>query len=81
MDGYGATFFETPLGLCGLAWTPRGVKALQLPEETDEATRARLIGAGRDVSEARRGRRPGSHVCTLRDGTAGVPTILLGVEG
>lgn len=45
------------------------------------ATRARLIGAGRDVSEARRGRRPGSHVCTLRDGTAGVPTILLSVEG
>lgn len=45
-----------------------------------EATRARLIGAGRDVSEARRGRRPGSHVCTLRDGTARVPTILLSVD-
>ncbi|MFO1135519.1 MAG: VOC family protein [Rhodoblastus sp.] len=45
------------------------------------ATRARLIGAGRDVSETRKGRRPGSHVCTLRDGTAGVPTILLGLEG
>ena len=43
MDGYGATFFDTPLGLCGLAWTPRGVKALQLPEETPEATRARLM--------------------------------------
>ncbi len=43
MDGYGATFFDTPLGLCGLAWSPRGVKALQLPEETPEATRARLM--------------------------------------
>ena len=45
-----------------------------------EATRTRLAGAGRNVSEARRGRRPGSHVCTLRDGTANVPTILLSVE-
>ena len=43
MDGYGATFFDTPLGLCGLAWSPRGVKALQLPEETPEATRTRLM--------------------------------------
>jgi len=43
MDGYGATFFGTPLGRCGLAWSPRGVKALQLPEDTDEATRARLL--------------------------------------
>lgn len=43
MEGYGATYFETPLGLCGLAWSPRGVKALQLPEDTPEATRARLM--------------------------------------
>jgi len=43
MDGYGATFFETTLGVCGLAWSPRGVKTLQLPEETPEATRARLM--------------------------------------
>ena len=44
------------------------------------ATRERLMAAGRDVSDVRRGRRPGSHVCTLRDGTAGVPTILLGLD-
>jgi len=43
MEGFGATFFDTPLGLCGLAWTPRGVKTLQLPEETPEATRMRLM--------------------------------------
>lgn len=42
MQGYGATFFETSIGLCGLAWTGRGVNALQLPEETPQATRARL---------------------------------------
>jgi len=45
-----------------------------------EATRARLSAAGRNVSEIRRGRRPGSRVCTLRDGTANVPTILLGLD-
>ncbi|HMN72883.1 MAG TPA: VOC family protein [Rhodoblastus sp.] len=45
------------------------------------ATRARLTAAGRNLSEVRKGRRPGSHVCTLRDGTAGVPTILLGLDG
>ena len=32
-----------------------------------------------DVSELRPGRRPGSHVFSVRDHTAGVPTILLGV--
>lgn len=42
MQGYGATFFETPVGLCGLAWTMRGVSALQLPEATAAATRGRL---------------------------------------
>ena len=45
------------------------------------ATRDRLLSAGRNLSETRKGRRPGSHVCTLRDGTANVPTILLGLDG
>ena len=42
MQGYGATFFETEIGLCGLAWSGRGVTLMQLPEETPEATRARV---------------------------------------
>jgi methylated-DNA-[protein]-cysteine S-methyltransferase len=42
MQGFGATFFETPIGLCGLAWSGRGVTMMQLPEETPEATRARV---------------------------------------
>ncbi|MFO1167227.1 MAG: VOC family protein [Rhodoblastus sp.] len=54
----------------GLSW---GVQDI-------EATRARLLAAGRNLSEVRKGRKPGSQVCTLRDGTAGVPTILLGQE-
>lgn len=44
------------------------------------ATRARLLAHGRNLSDIRKGRRPGSHVCTLRDGTANTPTILLGLD-
>lgn len=42
-----------------------------------EATRERLLGAGIDVSEARTGRRPGTRVMTVRNGTCGIPTLLL----
>jgi hypothetical protein len=42
-----------------------------------QAARARLQAAGLDVSEVRGGRKPGTRVLTLRDGTCGVPTLLL----
>jgi methylated-DNA-[protein]-cysteine S-methyltransferase len=38
----GHTLFDTPLGRCGIAWSDRGVLAVQLPEASDAATRARL---------------------------------------
>jgi len=42
--------FKTPIGACGLAWGDGGIVALQLPEASDERTRARLLkrfpGAG-----------------------------------
>ena len=41
------------------------------------ARRERLLRAGVDVSEIRRGMRPGTSVATVRSGTAGVPTLLL----
>jgi catechol 2,3-dioxygenase-like lactoylglutathione lyase family enzyme len=41
------------------------------------AVRARLLGAGCDVSEIRPGMKPGSAVATVRSGTAGVPTLLI----
>jgi catechol 2,3-dioxygenase-like lactoylglutathione lyase family enzyme len=53
--------------LWGLSW--------RVPDA--EATRARLATAGLDVSEVRAGRKPGTRVLTLRDGTGGVPTLLL----
>jgi catechol 2,3-dioxygenase-like lactoylglutathione lyase family enzyme len=42
-----------------------------------DATRARLADAGLDVSEARPGRKPGTRVMTVRNGTCGVPTLLV----
>jgi catechol 2,3-dioxygenase-like lactoylglutathione lyase family enzyme len=56
-----------PDRLWGLSW------------RTDDATAAltRLRAAGLDVSEARPGRKPGTQVFTVRDGTCGVPTLML----
>ncbi|MEL6858795.1 MAG: VOC family protein [Pseudomonadota bacterium] len=47
--------------------------------ETDdlEAAHARLSAAGQDVSELRTGRKPGSKVFTVRDGTQNIPTLFI----
>lgn len=39
----GHLLFPTALGVCGVAWGPRGIVAVQLPEADAEATRARLL--------------------------------------
>lgn len=53
--------------LWGLSWRVADV----------EATRARLVAAGVDVSDIRNGRKPGTRVMTVRSGTCGIQTILL----
>jgi catechol 2,3-dioxygenase-like lactoylglutathione lyase family enzyme len=53
--------------LWGLSWRVADI----------EATRARLIAAGLDVSEVRTGRRPGTRVMSVRNGTCGIHTLLL----
>jgi catechol 2,3-dioxygenase-like lactoylglutathione lyase family enzyme len=60
-----------PDRLWGLSW------------RTDDAVaaHARLGAAGLDVSEIRPGRKPGTHVFTVRDGTCGVPTLMLQPSG
>jgi catechol 2,3-dioxygenase-like lactoylglutathione lyase family enzyme len=45
-----------------------------------DAARRRLAEAGLDVSEVRPGRRPGTRVASVRSGTCGVPTLILGPE-
>jgi methylated-DNA-[protein]-cysteine S-methyltransferase len=42
MSGSGFTLFDTPIGRCGIAWGPRGIIGLQLPEDNDRAATARL---------------------------------------
>ena len=42
-----------------------------------DATRARLAAAGIDVSDVRTGRKPGTRVFTVRNGTCGIPTLLV----
>ena len=53
--------------LWGLSW--------RVPDA--DATRARLAAAGVDVSEVRPGRKPGTRVVSVKDGTCGVPTLLI----
>jgi catechol 2,3-dioxygenase-like lactoylglutathione lyase family enzyme len=53
--------------LWGLSWRVADIAA----------TRARLVAAGVDVSEVRAGRKPGTRVMSVRDGTSGIHTLLL----
>lgn len=45
MDTPAATLFDTPIGRCGIAWGPRGLTALQLPEPDDALTWRRMAPA------------------------------------
>ncbi|MDM0023717.1 methylated-DNA--[protein]-cysteine S-methyltransferase [Variovorax saccharolyticus] len=38
----GFALFETPIGACGIAWGPRGIVGVQLPEGGEGATRERM---------------------------------------
>ena len=58
---------DKPDRLWGLSWRVADA----------DAARARLAGAGVDVSEVRTGRLPGTRVFTARNGTCGVPTLLV----
>jgi catechol 2,3-dioxygenase-like lactoylglutathione lyase family enzyme len=53
--------------LWGLSWRVADI----------DATRARLVAGGLDVSEVRAGRKPGTRVMSVRAGTCGIHTLLL----
>jgi catechol 2,3-dioxygenase-like lactoylglutathione lyase family enzyme len=53
--------------LWGLSWRVADI----------DATRARLVSSGVDVSDVRTGRKPGTRVATVRNGTCGIPTLLV----
>jgi methylated-DNA-[protein]-cysteine S-methyltransferase len=48
----GFALFETAIGACGIAWSERGIAAVQLPEASEQKTRARLRRRFPDTSEA-----------------------------
>ncbi|WP_076862547.1 VOC family protein [Bradyrhizobium mercantei] len=58
---------DAPDRLRGICWRVADI----------DATHARLVAAGVDVSEVRTGRKPGTRVMTVRTGTCGVPTLLV----
>lgn len=48
----GFTLFDTAIGPCGIAWGPRGIVGVRLPERHATATRERLQRRYPDVPEA-----------------------------
>lgn len=42
MSGQEFALFDTALGACGIVWTGRGIAGVNLPEGSDEQTRARI---------------------------------------
>lgn len=43
MEAKGVALFDTAIGLCGVAWGPRGIAGVQLPGPSEADTRARLL--------------------------------------
>ncbi len=46
------TLFDTPIGICGIEWGPRGINGVQLPMGSEEKTRARIRQRHGDIAEA-----------------------------
>jgi methylated-DNA-[protein]-cysteine S-methyltransferase len=65
----GFAFFETALGLCGVAWNERGLIGVLLPEADAEAARRRLIRRHPDAREA-------EPPAAVRDAIARIVTLL-----
>ncbi len=51
MKANGFALFPTPIGDCAIAWTDRGIKGVQLPEQDETATRKRMRRRFPDTAE------------------------------
>jgi len=49
MGAQGIKLFDTAIGRCGIAWSERGVLAVQLPEPREADTRAKLLNRAPDA--------------------------------
>lgn len=52
MTGRNFTLFDTAIGRCAIAWGERGVVAVQLPQQNEAQTRARIGQRFGDITEA-----------------------------
>src|SRR5512134_1088048 len=69
----GLRVFGTAIGDCGVAWTRRGIVAVQLPETTGAATRARLqrrCPSARDIAPPPEVQRAIDGIVALLDGAS-----------
>ncbi|SCY89623.1 methylated-DNA--[protein]-cysteine S-methyltransferase [Microvirga guangxiensis] len=57
------TLFDTPIGVCGLAWNGRGIMGVQLPEDDASRTRDRIAKRFPGSSEAA----PPAHIRAIID--------------
>jgi len=64
MSAHAFQLFDTAIGRCAIAWSARGVAALQLPETNARETRARLLRRFPDAREAP----PPPEIARARDG-------------
>jgi methylated-DNA-[protein]-cysteine S-methyltransferase len=45
------TLFDTPIGICGIEWGPRGINGVQLPMGNEEKTCARIRQRHGDIAQ------------------------------
>jgi methylated-DNA-[protein]-cysteine S-methyltransferase len=52
MTGQHFAIFDTVMGRCGIAWSDRGINAVQLPMGSEDKTRARIRQRYGDIAES-----------------------------
>jgi methylated-DNA-[protein]-cysteine S-methyltransferase len=81
----GYALFPTAIGVCGLAWSARGVSRVVFPEPTEAATRARLTRHDRDLAETAPPSAIAEAICAitalLQSGRADLSAIALDMDG
>jgi O-6-methylguanine DNA methyltransferase len=79
MAPQGFSLFETAIGHCGVAWSPRGLVGVQLPEGRPAATRARMRRRWAEADERRPPKEVRAAVDAMVSLLAGRPADLSGV--
>lgn len=79
-EGESYLLLDAPLGVCGIAWSSRGLVRLQLPEATREATERRLAVAGRSAATSALPPAVERAVAALRRYFSGEPADLTAVD-